>query len=55
MNEITNIYDIAVWLLGNDLPQQFRFAYIIVTLVIAIAYIIVVLAPFIFIYKWFKE
>lgn len=47
-----NIYDIAVWLLG-DLPQQFQFAYIIVTLVICIAFIGVVLFPFVFIHKWF--
>lgn len=51
---INNIYDIAVYLLG-PLPVKFEFAYIILTLVICIVWVIVVFAPFIFIYKWFEK
>lgn len=51
---MNGIYDIAVYLLG-ELPPKFEFAYIILSLVICIAWVIVVLAPFIFLYKFFEK
>lgn len=52
--DLNTIYGIAVYLLG-PLPSQFEFAYIILALVISIAFVVVVLAPFLFIYKWFEK
>ncbi len=51
---IEGLYDIACFITGGNLPPQYEFINAILTLVIAIVFVVTIFAPFFIVYKIFE-